>query len=452
MVWYLLSDSRPSPARSAFVPTYRPQVADDGERGRPGYGKQHALADRGSQKQAPHGLDHRRERLVLRERSERLGHRRGRDEAAAEERQEEQRQRQVAGAPHALGDHAERDAQPRDAEHDEGQQAGRGEPLGRPGRRPEADQEGDGDDDRDREHRLQDVADDVAGQDGRASDGHGPEPGDDPLGHVERHGDGGSSRTAGGGHQQDPGHEVSDVVGPAARRPNRPAEPGAKRAAEDEHEQQEEEDRDAGDIQNRQLAPHPPDVATQHRERVGQDVGEGHRGSSFWFGPVSARNTSSRSGMRTSSPPTSMAWASSRVRRSRSERALTSIATSKVRASSSRVAPSRACSARSSSAGSVNPSRMWPPGTRRFSCSGDPAATIRPWSSSAIWSARRSASSRYWVVSKIVTPSPTSPRTMSHMTRRLRGSRPAVGSSRKMIRGSPTSVIARSSRRRSPPE
>ena len=65
--------------------------------------------------------------------------------------------------------------------------------------------------------------------------------------------------------------------------------------------------------------------------------------------------------------------------------------------------------------------------------------------------ASRSASSRYCVVRKIVTPSATSSRTMSHITRRLRGSRPVVGSSRKMIRGSPTSVIARSSRRRMPP-
>ena len=38
------------------------------------------------------------------------------------------------------------------------------------------------------------------------------------------------------------------------------------------------------------------------------------------------------------------------------------------------------------------------------------------------------------------------------MRRRLRGSRPVVGSSRKMIRGSPTRVMARSSRRRMPPE
>ncbi|WP_449290104.1 hypothetical protein [Nonomuraea zeae] len=39
-----------------------------------------------------------------------------------------------------------------------------------------------------------------------------------------------------------------------------------------------------------------------------------------------------------------------------------------------------------------------------------------------------------------------------HIVRRLRGSSPVVGSSRKMICGSPTSVMARSSLRRMPPE
>ena len=39
-----------------------------------------------------------------------------------------------------------------------------------------------------------------------------------------------------------------------------------------------------------------------------------------------------------------------------------------------------------------------------------------------------------------------------HMVRLLRGSSPAVGSSRKMILGLPTSVMARSSLRRMPPE
>lgn len=44
----------------------------------------------------------------------------------------------------------------------------------------------------------------------------------------------------------------------------------------------------------------------------------------------------------------------------------------------------------------------------------------------------------------IVTPSATRSRMIDHIVRRLRGSSPVVGSSRKMIRGLPTSVIARS--------
>ena len=53
---------------------------------------------------------------------------------------------------------------------------------------------------------------------------------------------------------------------------------------------------------------------------------------------------------------------------------------------------------------------------------------------------------------RIVVPSATSSRTMVHISARLRGSRPVVGSSRKTISGRDTSVIARSSRRRMPPE
>ena len=43
-------------------------------------------------------------------------------------------------------------------------------------------------------------------------------------------------------------------------------------------------------------------------------------------------------------------------------------------------------------------------------------------------------------------------RMICHIVRRLRGSRPVVGSSRKTICGSPMRVMARSSRRRMPPE
>ena len=71
-------------------------------------------------------------------------------------------------------------------------------------------------------------------------------------------------------------------------------------------------------------------------------------------------------------------------------------------------------------------------------------------SRAAIRSAGRSASSRYWVVRKVGTPSATRSRTGCHIIRRPRGSRPVAGSSRKIGRGRPTRVVARSSRRRMP--
>src|ERR1039458_7679119 len=53
--------------------------------------------------------------------------------------------------------------------------------------------------------------------------------------------------------------------------------------------------------------------------------------------------------------------------------------------------------------------------------------TIRP--------ASASASSRYWVVNMMVDPSATRSRIVSHIWLRLRGSRPVVGSSRKISAG-----------------
>ena len=54
-------------------------------------------------------------------------------------------------------------------------------------------------------------------------------------------------------------------------------------------------------------------------------------------------------------------------------------------------------------------SRRWP-ATRRLSSAAVPSATMRPPSMTAMRSASRSASSRYWVVRKTVTPAPTSSR------------------------------------------
>src|SRR5580700_637963 len=70
----------------------------------------------------------------------------------------------------------------------------------------------------------------------------------------------------------------------------------------------------------------------------------------------------------------------------------------------------------------------------------------------AIRSASWSASSRYWVVSSTVTPWSARPWTVPHSCSLLRGSRPVVGSSRNSSRGRAIMLIARSSRRRIPPE
>ena len=88
-----------------------------------------------------------------------------------------------------------------------------------------------------------------------------------------------------------------------------------------------------------------------------------------------------------------------------------------------------------------------------FSSSGVPSATILPWSMIPTRSARTSASSRYCVVRKTVTPSSFASRpTSAQSALRLCGSSPVVGSSRKRIRGRWTSASARSRRRFIPPE
>jgi ABC-2 type transport system ATP-binding protein len=93
-----------------------------------------------------------------------------------------------------------------------------------------------------------------------------------------------------------------------------------------------------------------------------------------------------------------------------------------------------------------------PEPTEAFSCPGVPSAITRPWSITAMPSASWSASSRYWVQSKIVVPSSTSARMMSQTWLRERGSSPVVGSSRNISSGVTTMLAAMSSRRRMPPE
>ena len=108
--------------------------------------------------------------------------------------------------------------------------------------------------------------------------------------------------------------------------------------------------------------------------------------------------------------------------------------------------------ARSASARSAGVSSSRSPPISDFSSSDVPWAITLPWSMTTIESARRSASSRYWVVSSTVVPPATRSSIVSHRPSRLRGSRPVVGSSRNSTGGRKTSAAARSSRRRMPPE
>ena len=87
-----------------------------------------------------------------------------------------------------------------------------------------------------------------------------------------------------------------------------------------------------------------------------------------------------------------------------------------------------------------------------FNSAGVPSAITRPWSTTMMLRARRSASSRYCVVSRTVVPPATRFSMTPQRSCRLWGSSPVVGSSKKSTGGRATSAAARSSRRRMPPE
>ena len=296
----------------AVVEASRPQVADDRDPDAPGDGDQAARADRCSQQLATQRFDHRRDRLVLGEPGEGPGHRVGRDEAAAQEEQQDQDHGGVAGGLDAVGGHAKRDREPGDRQRGEGQQAGGRDPIDRSGRRAEPDHDGDHHHDGDGKPRLDDAAQDVAGEDRDTGDVHRPEPGDDALVHVHGDRDGRALGGADHGHEQDPWDHVRDVRGATT---GHLAEAGAERAAEHVHEQQQQHDRKA-DHEERQrgVPPHPAEVSSKHRRGVRDDQGiRGHEIATFssWLSPVSDRKTSSSSGVWSEIAPTVMEPASS---------------------------------------------------------------------------------------------------------------------------------------------
>ena len=165
-------------------------------------------------------------------------------------------------------------------------------------------------------------------------------------------------------------------------------------------------------------------IVAESRHGVGQGA---HRAASFSVGRRSGRGRRRRGrgcGRTARRPSIACARRAGRAGRAATGRRRRS-GTCRVSSSSSRRAPRRGrAAAASSSPASANRRRMWPPGTSRLSSSGVPSATSRPWSSTAIRSASWSASSRYCVVRKIVTPPATRSRTICHIVRRLRGSRP----------------------------
>src|SRR3984893_11665282 len=91
-------------------------------------------------------------------------------------------------------------------------------------------------------------------------------------------------------------------------------------------------------------------------------------------------------------------------------------------------------------------------GSSFLSSSRVPDTMIVPSCRIAIRSASFSASSRYWVVRNTVVPLSARFWITCQTSMRPSGSRPVVGSARKMIRGLPKRLMAMSRRRRMPPE
>ena len=174
---------------------------------------------------------------------------------------------------------------------------------------------------RERQEGLDHAADDVTGEDRRPTDGHRLESVDDPLGHVHRDRERRALGGAGNGDQQDARQHVRGVFGPST---GHATQAGPERSAENEHEQQQEDHGDAGDEEGqRRVAAHPAEVAPEHRRGIGQDQWICvHRTVAFSCvgSPVSDRKTSSRSGVSTVRPATSIESASSRSRRARRSR------------------------------------------------------------------------------------------------------------------------------------
>src|SRR6266545_3951261 len=373
-----------------------PKVSGDGGAGAPGDGDPAVVAYRGVGEQAAQGRHDVGHGLVGGECLQPPWHGVGGDEGAGQERQYLEDRGEAGRAGRAAGGKAHRRGDPGDREQHQSREPGHRQPVQRVGGGPEADGQGEEHDEGGAQHRTQDAPEDVTGQHRGAGDGHGSEPVDDALAAVGGDGHGGGTGRIAGAHQDDPGDQVVDVSATA----------GADGATEP--------------------------VVEQQQDHSGQDDRHDQGGRVAGGVPQDPSAKRSRSAF--------------------NEATLPSEAICRVRVSWSRGMSPSARAAASRLAASVNCTLMCPPVTRRLSSSGVPSATSVPWSRRAIRSASSSASSRYWVVRKMVTPLVARSWMTCHMVWRLRGSRPVVGSSRNRMRGSPMRLIARSRRRVMPPE
>ena len=156
-----------------------------------------------------------------------------------------------------------------------------GQPGSRIGGGPETDGNRDAKDDEDADERLDEACQHVAGEHAGTGDGHRAEPVDDAARHVHRDHDRGALDGGGHRHQQDARCDVVEVAGAPGMTAGEPApEPGAELAAEHIDEQQQKHDRHSDEQQrHRRVAAQAPQVAAQHRRRIGHRVRESTHGT-----------------------------------------------------------------------------------------------------------------------------------------------------------------------------
>ena len=310
---------------------------------------------------------------------------------------------------------------------------------------------------RDRQERADQVGDGVAGQHAGARDRQRVEAVDRPVVAVVGERDRDAEAAEDDRLGEDPAHQEL-LVAAAARH--------VDRAAEDEREQQHEHDRlDRRVRQRLGLAAHVQQPAPGDHPRVGQEGGAGAGGPRERIGPASAvwvliaaprdrrdGDGGCSVGLRGCAGQRQEHVVERRLgeaevldadlgvverlgqRGDRGDAAARSGRDDRARADVDRrlrapATRSTIAATASRSARSATTTRSWSPPTWRLRLRASPRAITRPWSTTTMSSARRSASSRYCVVSRIVAPPAT--RLVEHVPEVV--ARPRVKARRRLV-------------------